>query len=563
MGNPASQAPKIRLKELVRNSYLSLLLLGCCPPLASAPPEDAPIQFREVAARAGLDFTLENHASENKHYIETMPGGVAVFDYNGDGLADIYFTNGAAIPALRKTEAKYSNRLFRNEGGMKFKDVTTEAGVAGEGYSIGAAAADYDNDGDADLFVAGVNRNILYRNKGKGQFEDVTATSGIRSGRWAVAGGWLDYDNDGRLDLFVVNYVQWSAEKERFCGDPGRGLRVYCHPKYYSELANTLYRNRGDGTFEDVSAKSGIAKVTGKGMAVAIADYNLDGFQDVFVTNDYVSNYLFRNRSDGTFEETGLLAGVGLRDNGQYISNMGADFRDYDNDGLPDIMVVALAGQSFPLFRNLGRGTFRDATQASGLARLSLKQSGWSPLLADFDNDGWKDLFVSSAHVNDRIEMFETNRYRLHNAIFLNAGNGTFQDVSAGAGLHTVPERAHRGAAVADFNNDGRLDVVVSALGGRAELWENVSPGENHWLRLRLVGTHSSRDGIGARVRIGNQHNHMTTSYGYSSSSLQGVHFGLGKQTAVERIEIVWPSRARQVLEDVAANQEVNVREPE
>ena len=551
------------MKELVRNSLLSAVLVGCCLPLAGAPPDDAPIRFHEVAASAGLDFTLDNHASENKHYIETMPGGVAVFDYNGDGLTDIYFTNGAEIPWLRKSDPKYSNRLFRNEGSMKFREVTREAGVAAEGYSIGAAAADYDNDGDPDLFVAGVNRNILYRNRGDGQFEDVTVPAGIQSGRWAVAGGWLDYDNEGRLDLFVVNYVQWSAEQERFCGDPGRALRVYCHPKYYSELANTLYRNRGDGTFEDVSAKSGIAKVAGKGMAVAIADYNLDGFQDVFVTNDYVSNYLFRNRGDGTFEETGLLAGVGLRDNGQYISDMGADFRDYDNDGLPDIVVVALAGQTFPLFRNLGRGAFRDATQASGLGRLSLKQSGWSPLLADFNNDGWKDLFVSSSHVNDRIEMFETNRYRLHNAMFLNAGDGTFRDVSTVAGLHSVPERAHRGAAIADFNNDGRLDVVVTALGDRAELWENVSPEENRWLRLRLVGTRSNRDGIGTRVRIGNQHNHMTTSYGYSSSSLQGVHFGLGKQNRVEHIEITWPSGARQALENVAANQVVNVREPE
>jgi len=520
------------------------------------------MQFVEIAEQARLRFVLDNDASEEKRYIETMPGGVAAFDYDNDGLVDIYFTNGARIPALEKNSPRYFNRLFRNEGNLRFRDVTAEAGVAGTGYSIGAAAADYDNDGHVDLFVAGVNRNILYRNTGKGTFEDVTAKAGIANGRWAVAGGGLDYDNDGRLDLFVVNYVKWPPASDRFCGDPARRLRVYCHPRYFEELPNALYRNRGDGTFEDVSERAGIAAHPGKGMGVAIADYDLDGFPDVFVTNDYLPNFLFHNRRDGTFEEVGLPAGVALRDDGETISNMGTDFRDYDNDGLPDIVVVALAGQTFPLFRNVGGGVFRDVTYVTGLGRQSVGRSGWSPALADFDNDGHKDLFVSCSHVNDRIEMFQAYRYLLPNALFRNLGRGKFEDISEAAGFHGAPPRAHRGAAIADLDNDGRLDIVVAALNGPAELWHNRSETGNSWLRLTLEGRRSNRDGIGARVRIGDQYNQLTTSYGYSSSSRQGVHFGLGRRDRVARVEIVWPSGTKQTLEDLPANREIRVAEP-
>ncbi len=519
------------------------------------------IQFREIASAAGLKFTVRNSATPEKHYIETMPGGVAAFDYDGDGKTDVFFTNGAAIPSLKKESAEYHNRLFRNEGGMKFRDVTGEAGLAGEGYSIGAAAADYDNDGHIDLFVAGVNRNILYHNSGHGSFEDVTAKAGIQSGVWAVAGGWFDYDNDGWLDLFVVNYVEWSLDRDRFCGDPNRNLRAYCHPRYYAELSNKLYRNRRDGTFEDVSERAGISRFGGKGMGIAFADYDQDGNVDVLVTNDYLPNFLFRNRGDGTFEEKALPAGVALRDDGAFISNMGADFRDYNNDGLPDAAIVALNGQTFPLFRNMGKGSFRDATLSSGLARLSVQHGGWSPAFVDLDNDGWKDLFVACSHVNDVIERMEASQYRQTNAVFANKG-GVFEDASAGSGLDIASPKAHRGAALADFNNDGRIDVVVSALNDAAELWENVTPGAGNWLSVRLIGTKSNRDGIGAVVRADDQYNHMTTSFGYGSSSHQGVHFGLGAKTAAAEVEIRWPSGIVQSLRNVAANREIVVREP-
>ena len=521
------------------------------------------IKFRNVARSAGLGFVLENHPTPQKHLIETMRGGVAAFDYDGDGLTDIYFTNGAAIPSLEKDSPKYWNRLYRNLGGMKFKDVTGEAKVAGSGYAMAAAAGDYDNDGHVDLFVAGVGRNILYRNKGDGTFEDVTGKAGIRGDHWSVAAAWLDYDNDGLLDLFVANYVQWSPEFDRFCGDAAGKVRVYCHPRFFEGLPNTLYHNQGDGTFKDVSKEAGIASHVGKAMGVAVADYDGDGFLDVFVTNDKEPNFLFHNLGNGTFEEVALRVGVSLLDSGNPISGMGTDFRDYNNDGWPDIALTALAGETFPLFRNRGGGSFADATYASSMGPLSRIYSGWGIGLFDFNNDGWKDIFTSNAHVNDRIELFEATQYKLHNSVFANRGDGTFQDVSPAAGPEFLAARAHRGSAFADFNNDGKIDVVVTSLGDAAELWENVSPEENTWLILKLRGARSNRDGIGATVRLGDQHNHMTTSVGYASSSHFGVHFGTGKAKQVERIEIRWPSGARQVLKNVTTNQILRVREPQ
>jgi hypothetical protein len=523
----------------------------------------APIHFRNVASSAGLNFQVENSPTPLKHLIETMAGGVAAFDYNGDGLTDIFFANGAALPSLEKESPKYWNRLFRNEGDLRFKDVTDEAGVAGEGYSVGAAAADYDNDGHVDLFVAGVNRNILYHNLGNGRFEDVTEKAGIKSGKWAVAGGWFDYNNDGLLDLFVVNYAHWSIDNNRFCGDPSRKLRVYCHPMYFEGLTNTLYRNRGDGTFEDATEKSGIGKCQGRGMGIAFADYDDDGFMDVFVTNDNQANFLFHNRGDGTFEEVGLQAGVALMNNGQPVSSMGADFRDYDNDGLPDIFVADLNNETFPLFHNLGGGMFEDASSLSRLSVFSASRGGWSAGMADLNNNGWKDLVSTNSHADDNVEQFSAYHYRQPNSIFANLGDGTFWDVTADVGSDFQLPRAHRGLAFADFNNDGKIDMVVSSLQDPAELWQNVSPDDNHWIILKLAGTKSNRDGIGARVRVGKQTNHMTTALAYASSSHYGVHFGLGKSTKIPEIEIRWPSGMVQVLRDVEPNQRLEVREPE
>ena len=552
-----------------KKEFFFLLVVVALIPLAPVQPvfqqsalEAPQVQLRNVADAAGLRFVHHHSPTSGKYFVESAPGGLAVFDYNGDGRADIFFTNGAQTPSLEKSSAQYANRLYRNDGEMRFSDVTDAAGVQGVGYAMGAAAADYDNDGRIDLFVAGVRQNQLLRNRGDGRFEDVTKRAGIASGEWGVAAAWFDYDNDGRLDLFVVNYVNWSADTNRSCGDDARGIRIYCHPRVFEGLPNRLYRNRGDGTFEDVSAKSGVLKHVGKGMSAAVADFDHDGRQDVFVTNDTVPNFLFRNKGDGTFEETALLAGVSVPDSGRPISSMGADFQDYDNDGWEDIHLTALAGETFPLFRNESSTTrsFVETTGTSGLARLTVKASGWCTAFADIDNDGWKDIFTANSHVNDRIGDFEAIAFKQANSLFLNDGRGRFRDVTAASGLAGAVA-THRGCGVADFNGDGRLDVVVLVLGAAAELWKNDSAPDRHWLIVRLVGSKSNRDGIGARVTVGNQVRTMTTAVGYASSSHAGVHFGLGAATEVPRIEVQWPSGTKQVIEKVKANQVVEIKE--
>ncbi len=522
-----------------------------------------PIRFRNVTAKSGIDFVLENSPTEAKHLPETMAGGVAAFDFDGDGLTDIYFTNGASMPPGRKDSPRFSNRLYRNLGGMRFQDVTAAAGLKGSGFAIGAAAADYDNDGRVDLFVAGVGNNTLYHNRGDGTFEDVTERAGIAKDAWSVGAAWLDYDNDGKLDLFVVNYLKWSPDFDRFCGDSRRQIRAYCHPRFFEGLANRLYHNEGNGRFREVSAESSIGEFIGKGMAAAIADYDGDGLPDIFVTNDKMPNFLFHNLGDGKFEEVALKAGVALPDNGNEISSMGADFRDYDNDGRPDVFETALSGETFPLFRNRGGGVFGDIGYSTRMSPISRNYAGWGAGLIDFDNDGWKDAFTANGHVNDRIEAFEATQYKQHNAIFRNAAGRGFEDVSGAAGPEFQIPRAHRGCAFADFNGDGRIDVVVTALGDAPELWENVSPPGNTYLIVHPIGTRSNHDGIGSTVVIGDRSNTMTSAVGYASSSHYGVHFGTGKRSVLDRVEIRWPSGARQALSNVRANQALTVREPE
>jgi hypothetical protein len=530
---------------------------------ASADKLDPGVHLTNVAEAAGLRFVYQHSPTPEKYFVESVPGGVAVFDYNGDRRPDIFFTNGAKTPALEKSAPIYSNRLYRNDGGMRFTDVTSAAGLSGAGYAIGAAAGDFDNDGHVDLFVAGARTSQLYRNRGDGRFEDVTKAAGIAGGDFAVAGGWFDYDNDGLLDLLVVNYVQWSADRNPSCGDEARRIFIYCHPRTFQGLPNRLYRNRGDRTFEDVSARAGLQGHVGKGMSASFADFDHDGRLDIFITNDAVPNFLFRNNGDGTFTETALLAGVSVPDTGRPISSMGVDAQDYDNDGWEDIQFTALTGETFPLFRNdsaTRRGTFVEVTQSSGLAALTVKSSGWCAIAGDFDNDGWKDLFTANSHVNDRIGDFEALEFRQPNSLFLNDGHGRFRDATAGAGLATTLA-AHRGCGVADFNGDGRLDVVVVSLGSAAELWQNDSSPALRWLIVRLAGTKTNRDGIGARVIVGNQVRTMTTAMGYASSSHAGLHFGLGDAPGPVRLEVRWPSGNTQTVENVKTNQVLDVRE--
>jgi len=507
-----------------------------------------------------LPMIVKNGATGEMHQVETMIAGVAVLDYDGDGWPDIFIANGAALPSLEKRDVSFHNRLFRNNRDGTFTDVTERAGVAGHGYSMGVAAADFDNDGWPDLFVTGVRENILYHNRGDGTFEDVTAKAGLKGdGTWSVAAGWFDYDNDGRLDLFVVHYVQWDPAKEPFCGDPRTGYRAYCHPRFYGPLANALYHNRGDGTFEDVSAASGIAAHPGKGMGLAFADYDHDGRMDVVVANDTAPNLLFHNLGHGRFEEVALKAGIAYNGDGRAISGMGVDFRDYDNDGHEDIAMTALSNEGFALFRNLGRGNFLDVAQAALIASASLRLSGWSAGIYDFDNDGFKDVFTANGHALTDMERVSSLESLEAPAVFRNRGDGRFAHSAAG-------EKAlYRGAAFGDLDRDGKVDVVVTRLNEHPLVLRNVTQTGNHWLRVRLHGHRSNRDGIGARIHIvtdsGGQWNHATTSVGYGGSSEREVHFGLGRSTVVRSLEVLWPSGARQELRDVAADRVVEIEE--
>ena len=530
------------------------------------------ITFEDIAPKAGVHFVTENCPTPEKHQPETMPAGVALFDYDGDGLLDIYLVNGAEMPSLVKAGPKYYNRLFHNNGDGTFTDVTERAGVAGAGYGMGVAVGDYDNDGWPDLFVANVNGNQLFHNNGNGTFTDVTAKAGLsgalHNGRkmWSISAGWFDYNNDGLLDLFVVNYVEWDSRFEPACtGLNGRG---YCHPGSFAPLPNTLYRNNGDGTFTDVSAETGISAVLGKGMGVVFADYDGDGFLDVFVANDNSPNLLFHNLQGRRFEEVGLQSGVAYTDEGAVLAGMGADFRDLNNDGLPDIWHTAIENETFPLFLNQGKGQFANAGQESRLANLTRPMSGWSNGAVDLDNDGWKDLVVARGNVMDNIEEISRHfRYAEPNSVFRNLGNGQFADVSATAGADFTRPAPYRGLAYGDLDNDGRMDLVVTALGGPVRVFRNVTETSNHWILLKLVGTRSNRMGIGAQVRITTDdgrklYNEATTSTGYAASSDPRVHFGLGGSRTIREIEIRWPSGTRQLLRDVTADHIVEVTEP-
>ena len=513
-------------------------------------------------SRLELPVVVKNGATGEKHQVETMIAGVAVFDYDGDGWPDIYVANGATVPDLVKKDSSYSNRLFHNNHDGTFTDVTGKADVSGRGYSMGVAAADYDNDGHPDLFVTGVRENILYHNRGDGTFEDVTAKAGLQGDQgWAVAAGWFDYNNDGKLDLFVVHYVAWNPAQEPYCGVQRPGYRSYCHPKYYSPLPNSIYRNNGDGTFTDVSVESGIAAHRGKGMGIAFGDYDHDGFPDVFVANDTVPNFLFHNLGNGKFEEVAVTAGVAYNGDGRATSAMGAEFRDYDNDGWDDIFMTNLSNESFTLFRNTGHGSFSEMTQSARIAAPSLRLGGWSTGFFDFNNDGWKDIFTAGSHADDNVELTSSLESRQPNLVFVNRGDGTFDTMALSGNSF------HRGAAFGDFNRDGRVDVVVTRLNESPVVLTNITESANHWLGVRLHGRRSNRDGIGAVIHVvadsGSQWNHVTTSVGYGGSSEPIAHFGLGKSSKVQLLEVSWPSGARQTLQDIAVDRYLEIDEPQ
>jgi enediyne biosynthesis protein E4 len=520
-------------------------------------------------ALQNLPFRLDSDETlKTPHAPATMAGGVAAFDYNRDGRPDIFFTNGANIETLKKDSPRFFNHLYRNDGNGVFTDVTDEAGLSGSGYNICAAVADYDNDGYPDLFVGGVHGNHLYHNNGNGTFTDVTAKAGLDHAvdpkygpLWTAAAAWVDVDNDGLLDLVVINYLQWNIKTETLC--PYRGAYDYCAPERYAGQPNQLFLNRGDGTFEDASEKWGLRPYVGKGMGVGVADYDLDGRPDLFVTNDTMYNFLFHNTGQ-KFEEVGFPQGVALPEEGRFVSGMGLDFRDFNNDGYPDIVFVALNDQTFPIFVNKGGKGFEEITFQAGMRQMSRSMSGYGPGFVDFDNDGWKDLFVSRGHVESiSAPSFNVEQY---NTVFRNPGpRGKWQALTEEAGFQASPAARHRGDAFGDFDGDGRVDVVVTALGRNPEIWMNRTENAGHWLDVTLEGTKSNRDGIGARIKVvtaaGAQYNHMTTSVGYASSSYGPVHFGLGEESTAQLVEIHWPSGIVQTLKDVAGDRVLRVKE--
>ena len=526
-----------------------------------AVPGNAPPSFEEISARSGLNAVLNNAATADKHQVETMAGGIAVIDFDRDGRPDVFVTNGAPQPGLVKDGPQWWNRLYRNRGDGTFADVTARAGLAGQGFSIAAAVADFDNDGWPDLFVAGVGRNILYRNRGDGTFEDVTAKARIPQTGWAVGAAFFDADGDGWLDLFIVNYVHWDPLTEPQCGELGLGIRTYCHPRFFQGLPNTLLRNNRDGSFTDVSRESGIAAHVGKGMGIAIGDYDNDGRIDVFVANDTLPNFLFHNEGGMRFKEAALESGVALNDDGRALSSMGVDFRDIDNDGRDDLFVTSLANETFPLYRNRGGGLFQDLTYLSRLGHLSVAYSGWGAGVFDFDLDGRKDIFTANGDVNDNSERFSSQPSRQRCHVFWQREPLRFEAEEVGETAQ------YRGAAFADFNEDGRIDVVLSRLGQPPALLLNRAGQGRHWVAFDLEGTRSNRDAIGARLHLittsGEQWNRCTTAVGYASASEKPVRFGLGSNPTITAVEIEWPSGVKQRIQNPAPDHVIKVREPE
>jgi enediyne biosynthesis protein E4 len=523
----------------------------------------AALGILELFHPTGLDFTHRNSPTTQKYLIETMGGGVALLDYNNDGLLDIFFVNSGKLEDSMKPPANFSrrepafwNRLYRQNQNGSFTDVTAAAGLgdAGNNYGMGVAVGDYNNDGFADLYVTSYGRNALHRNNGNGTFTEMTAEAGVGAVGWSASAGFFDYDNDGQLDLFVTRYLDWDIGRNILCGTP---FHSYCRPDKFNGVSNVLFHNEGGGRFRDVSQRSGIASVKGKALGVAFNDYDGDGFSDIFVANDGMEQFLFRNKGDGTFEEKALEAGVAFSDDGNTYAGMGVAFTDYDNDGRPDIAVTNLALEKYAFYRNENKGLFRYASLTTGLAALTARNSGWGVGLVDFDCDGWKDLFAAQSHVLDNVEKINSwLRYLEPPALFRNMA-GRFEKTD----LAGLPSVAGRGAAFGDLNNDGYMDVVVSVLGGSPLVLLNRG-GKNHWLKLKLVGVRSNRDGMGAKVKVGNRWAYATTSGSYLSASAGLVHLGLGVEKEVT-VEIVWPNGKKQVLENAAVDRLVTIKEVE
>jgi hypothetical protein len=519
----------------------------------------------------GVDFRYLASHTPKKYLIETMGGGVALFDYDNDGRLDLFLVNGAPLsdPTAKgtipqKTGPESWNRLYHQERDGTFEDVTEKAGLQGWGYGMGVAVGDYDNDGYADLFVTSYGGNRLYHNNGNGTFTDVTEKAGVGGSGWSTSAAWVDLDNDGRLDLIVLRYMDWDFA-DMWCGPHKDGFRSYCDPKLFPPATPLVYHNDGNGHFTEISKKIGLSK-PGKGLGVAFADYDRDGHLDICVANDSMFEFLYHNNGAGKFEEAGLMTGVAVDGAGAVYAGMGVDFADYDNDGLPDLLITNLGNQAYALYKNNGDGSFTYATYSSGLADITRPHSGWGFRFMDFDNDGWKDLLIAQGHDMDNVELSTPNlRYREPVALIRNVG-GKFQDIGSLGGTVFKEPWVGRGLAVGDIDNDGRLDAVVTTNDGGVHILRNETPTPNHWLLVKLTGHRSNRDGLGAEIKLttskGIQLQTVTTAGSYLSSSDRRVHFGLGAEVAIEKMEVRWPGGTVQTLRDVKADQILHIEEP-
>ncbi len=520
------------------------------------------ISFTDVTEAAGLQFRHVDGRSGKRYFLETVGSGTAFFDYDADGLIDIYFVNGADLPGFN-SPVPPMNRLYRNNGEGTFTDVTEQTGIGDTGYGAGCAVADYDNDGNLDLYVTNFGANVLYRNNGDSTFTDVTQHAGVGDSRWSLGCAFADYDNDGFVDLYVTNYINFHFETHTNC--TRKGVATYCPPESFEGAPDTLYRNNGDGTFTDVTTITGVYNEDGKGMGVVFGDYDNDGDADCYIGNDAGENFLYQNSGDGTFTNVGWMAGVEADENGNVQGTMGVDFGDYDNDGLLDLIALNYQQQPNALYRNDNGNFFTDVSFVAGIAD-SVPYVGWGVDFFDVDNDGDKDLLIANGHLQDTVEKYDdTTTYPQRNHLLINNGHGHFanESVKAGGGLQSL--KVSRGIATADYDHDGDLDVLICNANDTPQLLRNDGRNQGNWILIRTVGTRSNRAGIGTRIEIHTddltQIDEVRGGSGYLSQNDLRLHFGIGTHKRIDQIEARWPSGIVDILQDIAPNQIITIVE--
>jgi hypothetical protein len=550
------------------NIVFAAFTLAAAATVGSAvPAATSPVTFHDITQQSGIRFTHNNGAFGKKFLPETLGPGVAFIDYDNDGWPDIFLVNGMDWPG--HVQKHTTPKLYHNNHDGTFTDVTHKAGLDVEMYGMGVTVGDYDNDGFDDLFITALGQSRLFHNNGNGTFTDVTQKAGLSGNReLSTSAAWVDYDKDGRLDLVVGNYVQWSQESDLYCTLDGKN-KSYCTPESYKGTAARLWHNRGDGTFEDVTQKAGLGEPTSKTMGIAVLDYDNDGWPDLLFSNDTQPNKLYRNNGNGTFSEKGVIAGIAFSEDGVARAGMGVDSSDYDHSGYPSVMITNFSNQMLSLYHNEGKGLFVDEAPQSAIGRATLLTLGFGCFFFDYDLDGWPDIFIANGHIDPEIQKVQANvKYAMPPHLFRNLGKGKFEEVTGAMGSAFIAPRVGRGAAYADVNNRGRLDLLLSTNGGQVYLFSNQAQGEvaaNHSLRLKLVGTRSNKDGIGgvARVSSGSetQTQMLRSGSSYLSSSELILTFGLGQRAKAESIEIRWPSGQVDHLSNVSSGQTITVTE--